>query len=244
MSAKKYSIILGNLGNTRDRFCAEGYKENVDTYTMLQRAASIPQVSGVELVGTWDDRPDKVREMKRRLRDLNLVCASIIPDHFSQPIWGQGAFTSRDKTIRRKAVDATFEACEMAEALGCKTLNIWNGQDGYDYPLQADYNQERDWLANGVRVCAEKFPSIRFALEYKPKEPRTHSYLARMADTLLVSQEVGLKNVGVCIDVGHSFVAGEDAAEAALLAQRAGNRLFRLRVRGYISWRSYATVQG
>ena len=34
---RKHSVILGNLGNTRDRFCS-GYKENPGTMVILQRA--------------------------------------------------------------------------------------------------------------------------------------------------------------------------------------------------------------
>ena len=237
MAAKKYAIILGNLGNTCDRFCSGGYKDNPDTMTMLKSAASIDGVTGVELVGTWDIRPDNVGEMRAALPDLGLKCVSIIPDHFFQKVWGKGAFTSRDAAVRRKAIDATLETCEMAGQLGCDLINIWNGQDGYDYPLQADYMRERDWLRDGVRECAEKFPRVRFALEYKMKEPRTHSYLARMADTLLVCNEVGTDNIGVTIDVGHSFLAYENVAEAATLAKRAGDKLFHMHFNdNYRSW--------
>jgi len=237
MAENRYAIILGNLGNTCDRFCSGGYKDNPDTMTMLKAAASIDGVSGVELVGTWDIRPDNVDDMARALSDLGLTCVSIIPDHFSQAIWGKGAFISVDATIRRKAIDATLETCEMAEKLGCELINIWNGQDGYDYPLCADYMQARDWLAEGVRECAVRFPDIRFALEYKMKEPRTHSYLARMADTLLVCNEVATDNVGVTIDVGHSLLAYENVAEAAVLASRTGDKLFHMHFNdNYRAW--------
>jgi xylose isomerase len=204
---------------------------------MLKQAASIEGVSGVELVGTWDIRPDNVDDMAAQLSDVGLKCASIIPDHFSQAIWGKGAFISLDKDVRCKAVHATLETCEMAQKLGCDLINIWNGQDGYDYPLQANYQQARDWLRDGILTCAQQFPNIRFALEYKMKEPRTHSYLARMADTLLVCDEVGKDNVGVTIDVGHSFVAYENVAEAVVLAKRAGDKLFHLHFNdNYRAW--------
>ena len=236
MAGRRYSIILGNLGHTCDRFCG-GYKDNPDTMTMLKSAASIDDVTGVELVGTWDIRPDNVDEMASALGDHGLACVSIIPDHFAQAVWGKGAFTSRDAAIRRRAVDATLETCDIAGRLGCDLINIWNGQDGYDYPLQADYDRERGWLAEGVRECAERFPSLRFALEYKMKEPRTHSYLARMADTLLVCAETGCANVGVTIDVGHSLLAYEDVAEAAVLAKRAGDRLYHMHFNdNYRAW--------
>lgn len=50
---KKYSAILGNLGNTKDRFCS-GYKDNPSSVEMLRQAAKIEGISGIELVGTWD----------------------------------------------------------------------------------------------------------------------------------------------------------------------------------------------
>jgi len=237
MSGKRYGVILGNLGNTCERFCSGGYKEKVDTMTMLKQAASIEGVSGVELIGTWDLRPDNVGEMSSALNDLGLTCIAVIPDLFSQAFWGWGAYMSRDPGVRRKAVDVTLEACEMAGRMNCSLITIWPGQDGYDYPLQADYQQARDWIAEGLRECAEGFPDVRFALEYKPKEPRTHSYLARMADTLLVCQEIGTANVGVTIDVGHALIAYEDVAESAILADRTGRRLFHMHFNdNYRSW--------
>jgi sugar phosphate isomerase/epimerase len=49
-----------------------------------------------------------------------------------------------------------------------------------------------------------------------------------MGDTLLMALDTGLSNVGVCIDVGHSFVAGENVAESAAVLQSHGNRLFHM----------------
>ena len=71
----KYSIILGNLGNTCDRFC-KSYKTNPSSERMLELAAeNMPYIGGVELVGTWDIRPDNAKEMKKRLDGYGLACA-------------------------------------------------------------------------------------------------------------------------------------------------------------------------
>jgi twitching motility protein PilT len=83
---------------------------------------------------------------------------------------------------------------DAAAELGCDLVNVWNGQDGYDYTFQADYLEERDWLVEGLRECAEYRSDIRLSLEYKPKEPRTHSYLGTAAGTLVLVQELGLPN--------------------------------------------------
>lgn len=224
---RKYAAILGNLGNTCDRFC-NGYKDNPSTLEMLEQAAGIPGVTGIELVGTWDIRPDNIGEMKSALGNQGLQCVSIIPDLFADKRFWKGSFSSKDPVIRRHALDYTRQMCDIAGELGCGILNIWPGQDGYDYLFTADYAREREWECAAIRELASAYPQLRFALEYKPKEPRTHSYLARMADTLLLAQETRCDNVGVTIDTGHAFVAGEVVAESIVLAHRAGNRLFHM----------------
>jgi len=53
---------------------------------------------------------------------------------------------------------------------------------------------------------------VKISLEFKPKEPRNFSYLARSADTLLFVRETGTENVGVTIDVGHALFGDENVA--------------------------------
>ena len=66
------------------------------------------------------------------------------------------------------------------------------------------------------------------ALEYKPKEPRNHSYIARVADTLLVVNAISMSNVGVTIDTGHAFMAYENVAESIAILKMAGDKLFHM----------------
>jgi len=205
---RKYAMILGNLGNTRDRFCS-GYKTNPSTTEMLQQAAHIPHVTGVELVGTWDIDDNNASEMQRQLADLGLACVSIIPDLFANPLYWKGSYSAAGPKVRRHAIDYSRKMCDIALMLGCPTVNLWPGQDGYDYLLAADYDAQHGWMCDAIRELAEAYPGLRFSLEYKAKEPRTHSTLARMADTLLTALETGRSNVGVTIDTGHAYVAGE-----------------------------------
>jgi xylose isomerase len=224
---RKYAMILGNLGNTKDRFC-DGYKNNPTTIEMLQQVGQIPYVTGIELVGTWDIDEKNAQEMKGHLQELGLLCVSIIPDLFADPIYWKGSYSAADPKVRRHAVDYTRKMCDIALELACPIINIWPGQDGYDYLLAADYDAQRQWMCEAVAELAEAYPTLQFALEYKAKEPRTHSTLARMADTLLLCAETGQPNVGVTIDTGHAFVAGEVVGEAVVLAKRAGNKLFHM----------------
>lgn len=224
----KYSIILGNLGNTCDRFC-KGYKSNPTTEEMLEIAVkNIPHIEGIELVGTWDINAENTNDMKKRLDDLGVVCSSVIPDTFTDPVFSKGSITSTVPAIRQKAIDYLRQMSEIALKIDCGLINLWLGQDGYDYLLTADYDMEREWLKDATTKLATEFPGLKFALEYKPKEPRNFSYHARMADTILAAKETQCSNVGITIDSGHSFVAGENVSEAVVLAKRAGDLLFHM----------------
>lgn len=224
---RKYAAILGNLGNTCDRFLSSGYKDQPSKAEMFRRAASIPNVTGIEFVGTWDINSANVAEMKQLLEEHGLQCVSIIPDHFSQKIWGNGSFTSRDPEIRRKAIETTKEMIDIAAEIKCPLINLWPGQDGYDYLFQGNYLQIHEWLIQGIQACADYRNDIKISLEYKLKEPRTHCYLARAADTLLLAKHIDRENVGVTIDFGHALMAYENVAESAAMLAREG-KLFHL----------------
>lgn len=236
-SPPRYSVILGNLGNTCDRFLPTGYKSAPSKQEMIRQAAEIPGIEGLELVGSWDITQQNADEVQGWLKEAGLDCVSIIPDLFSQKRWGLGSFSAKDPEVRRQALDETRTVSRIAKQLGCPLINLWLGQDGYDYPLTADYREQRTHLMEGLRLVASEFPELRFALEYKPKEPRTHSFQARAADTLLMALETGLDNVGVCIDVGHSLMASENVAEAAVLLQHHGGKLFHMHFNdNYRTW--------
>ena len=112
----KFAIILGNLGNTCDRFLSSGYKEQPTKEAMIKQAAEIDGVTGIELVGSWDVTKDNADEVGELLAKYNLECVSIIPDHFSQKRWGCKRLTRADSvekvfgdiTKKNNKICATF----------------------------------------------------------------------------------------------------------------------------------------
>lgn len=224
----KYSVILGNLGNTCDRFLSSGYKEVLPKEQLIKQASEIEGVTGIELVSNWDVTSDNVDQVGELLDKYGLQCTSIIPDLFGQLQWGQGSLSAKDENTRTKAVEYVLECVEIARKLNCPTINLWPGQDGYDYLLQSEIRKERGWLLENITSIAAQSPDLKFALEYKPKEPRNFCFMARAADTLLLAKETGCSNVGVCIDTGHSFAAGENTAESIVILQDYGSKLFHM----------------
>jgi xylose isomerase len=118
----------------------------------------------------------------------------------------RGSFTNPDAALRREAVELSAAAVEAASVLGAGYVKFWPGQDGYDYPFQCDYGEYRRLATEGVRSVASSFPETRFGIEYKLKEPRNRLFWSSAAATLLAIDQIGLDNIGVVIDFGHSLV--------------------------------------
>ena len=217
-----YSVILTNMGSCHDRFMTSGYGKKYSNAELFERLSKIEGVTGVEFISRANITRDNLSEIKELLNIYKFKVTSIIPDHFGKQIWGKGAFTAPDPEVRRSAVEETYSMIDIAKELNCDIINIWNGQDGYDYPMQVDYDRTHEWLVEGLRKCADYGKDIRIALEYKPKEPRNHSFVNNVSNTMLLIEEIGRHNVGVTIDTGHSFVASENISEAASVASRKG----------------------
>ena len=110
----------------------------------------------------------------------------------------------------------------MARELGCDYVKLWPGQDGHDYPFQVDHGQIWSYAVTGLRSLAQAHPETRFAIEYKPREPRVSMFFSSAAKTLLAIQDMGVDNVGILLDFGHSLYGGESPAEAARLIHSRG----------------------
>jgi len=139
----------------------------------------------------------------------------LVPDLWTQAKWGKGSLAAPDAATRQAGVDEVRKVMDWAGELGCRYVDVWPGQDGYDYSFQADYIEAWKWLREGLALCADHNPKVRVLVEYKLKEPRTHCFVNSAAKVVLLLQ--GLDKVGVLLDTGHSMAAGENIAEAAAL---------------------------
>lgn len=215
-----YSVIINNIDYCCDRYMPSGYSRKHNTQELFEQVSKIPDIKGVELVvGSLFNR-ENVGVVKELLKKYRLEAVSVIPDHSGRQIWGRGTFTAPDSNIRKAAIGETLMTIELAREVGCNLVSIWNGQDGYDYPFQADYARTHEYLADGIRKCADSAPDMRIAIEYKAKEPRNHSFISNVHSTLLLLMEIDRDNVGLTIDSGHSLLAYENMAEAAVTAMK------------------------
>jgi xylose isomerase len=85
-----------------------------------------------------------------------------------------------------------------------------------------DYLAERTWSADGVREACRHRSDVAVTLEYKLKEPHTHSYVNTVGRTILLVQEIGEPNCGVAFDHGHALLGYESPAESVALLSKYG----------------------
>ncbi len=222
---KKFSLGVWAFSPCGDRFLIEGYRPSMPLEEIIRKVATIKDLSGVELGYPGNVNEKNLEELKSILKETGLKVSMVGVDLTGDRKWQKGSLSSTNPEIRREAIQLCKSGIALAKKLGCNSFNIWLGQDGYDYPFQSNYPKAWDLLVDSITEIAKT--GVKVCLEYKPKEPRTHSYIATVDKALLIAHETGMKNVGVTIDVGHALAAYESMAESAVLCMKAG-RLFHL----------------
>ncbi len=231
----RYSVFLGDVGGCSDRYCA-AYDRPYSTEELFDRVASIEGIGGVDLVVNAGFH-NRESEIGGHLARTGLAAVSLNPDLFSDPEFRQGSYSSVSASTRKKALDLSLRSVDAARSYGCPLVVLWPGQDGYDYIFQSDYIAERKRFTDAIREICRYAPEITIGLEYKPKEPRTRSYLSTAAVALLIIQEVGENNCAVTLDYGHALYAYENPAESVALLAAHGNRLAHVHMNdNYRSW--------
>ncbi len=222
----RFSANINTFNACADRYVLSGYGERLTTDQLIQAATKVDGLTGVEVVGLWHVNDQNVEKIHRQIADAGLEVSCVTPDIWASSKWGNGSFTSNDPNIRREAIQEVKKSMEWASQLGCQVVDLWFGQDGYDYPLQGNYTAAWERIIAGTQECADHVKDVNLVLEYKPKEPRTHCYISTVGKTLLLIEKVNKPNVGAMIDVGHALEGYENTAESAALLQYFGNKLF------------------
>lgn len=223
MSNKKELVFGAGLwmfGQFVDRYATDAYGPPVGVLEAIDRAGQVGDLVALDINYPFDSGVS-VGQIRAALERNKLRCYAITPASYSRK-FQKGALTNPNPQTRREAIDLYKQAITVAQELGAKYVKFWPGQDGYDYPFQADYEALWRYSVEGVREVAASAPKMQFGIECKFKEPRTHMFFSNVANTLLAIQAMGVDNVGIVFDSGHSFLAKETPAEAVQLAARHG----------------------
>ena len=206
---------LWNFATYVDRYAVDGYGEPRSTIEQIALAAEVGDISYVDLNYPFTGELTTA-DVKGALERTGLRAIGVTPDIYLRE-HQMGAFTNPDPAKRASAMEIMHGAAEAVRALGARYVKIWPGQDGFDYPFQVDYKELNRLAVEGMRELASAHPDLKFVIEYKPREPRTHMFWSSAARTVLGIQAMDVDNVGVLLDFGHALFGGESPAEAAQL---------------------------
>jgi xylose isomerase len=216
----RFGAGLWMFGQFVDRYATDAYGPPVSTLEAIDRAGRVGSLSVVDINYPFD--PDvTVQQVKSALDAARLRATAVTPAIYTRK-YQRGSFTNPNPVVRRDAIALCKEAIGIAKFLGADYVKFWPGQDGFDYPFQADYLELWDLSVQGVREVANADPTMNFAVEYKFKEPRSHITFSTAARTLLAIEDMKVDNVGIVMDLGHSLLARETPAEELQLIARRG----------------------
>ena len=172
MGKVKYSAIIGSLGQTYDRFMPSGYKDPkldaVEFRDVIKSLEKMKVLKGADLyqapTGALSD-PDTVNEI---LRGAGFEASSVLPLVFGERRWSKGSLSACDGEVRKAAMALVKQNIDFnAKLVGNPSVDLWLGQDGWDYPLQTDYKKQWTYLVDNIRQLADYNPKIKLTLEGK-----------------------------------------------------------------------------
>ncbi|MDD3362994.1 MAG: sugar phosphate isomerase/epimerase [Hespellia sp.] len=221
----KYSAIIGSLGQTSDRFMRCGYKDpavdKVEFPDVIKALEMMDCLDGADLYQAPSGPLSDPKTVNEILEGSGFVCSSVLPQVFGDRRWQHGSLTANDKKTRDAAIKLIKKNIDFnAQLIGTPSVNLWLGQDGFDYPLQTDYSKQWDWLIKSLRELADYNPDVKLTLEGKIREPRNRCIVDTVTTALLMCIEADRPNIGIAIDTGHVFQAQQNVAQNIEIAAR------------------------
>ncbi|MES2289240.1 MAG: TIM barrel protein [Pseudomonadota bacterium] len=235
MSKQRYGAGIWHFATYVDRYATDGYGPPRTLVDMIDLAGQVDDLSVVDINYPFADTSLSLDTVEQALKRNNLSVIGITPEIYTRQ-FAKGAFTNPDPGVRKLANEMCNDAANVVRRFGADYVKLWPGQDGWDYPFQVDHKKLWQMSVEGIGELAGQNPDLKFVIEYKPREPRVHMSYDSVARTLLGIEKMGLPNVGILLDFGHSLYGGESPADAAQLAIDHG-RLFGMDVNDNLrSW--------
>jgi len=235
----KFSFGLWTVGNRgRDPF-GEFVRPTLDPVYSVQQLAKLGawgiNLHDNDLVpfdATAAERDRVVSEFKKALSDNGMIVPMATTNLFFHPIFKDGAFTSVDPAVRAFALQKTLNAIDLGAELGASTYVFWGGREGVDAEASKDpvvaLKRMRDAINFVSHYVLDKGYKMRLALEPKPNEPRSDTYLPTIGHMLAFIYTLDHPDlVGVNPEVAHEHMAGLNFVHGVAQALEAG-KLFHI----------------
>ncbi len=153
---------------------------------------------------------DDVEPIRAALADTGLHVSNVnantavcLWDHPPPEQVFEPSLSNSDPAVRRRRLDFTFAALDLAAAVGAPCVSVASGRTQAHVPPSEGFR----WFADSLAVVCERAATlgVRVGIEYEP------AILVESAhEAAAVIDRVGHPALGVNLDVGHAVCAGED----------------------------------
>ncbi len=121
-----------------------------------------------------------MKEVYGWVNEAGLAVTVVHPDLWTTRKWGSGALVASNNKAREKAIEVVKNAMDMSEQLGANPVDVWFGQDGWEYAFTHDYMKAWDLVAESLAIECDHDPKVHVGIEYKIKEPRVHMHFGTL----------------------------------------------------------------
>jgi xylose isomerase len=212
----KSAVITAFLGKTKDRF--HEYNEPKSVEEKLQMLADMEGIDGMEAIYPYE--VSDAGAYRSALDKYGINVAAINVNVKAEPEFRNGGLTSHDPAIRGKAVQLIKEAKDFAKAVGANKVTCCPLGDGYEFNFHAHYATSWKYLVETFGEAGSYLPEIPLFIEYKPNETRGRCFVDTGSKALCLLNDIGIKEMGITLDFGHSMYGQENPAEVvSLLAE-------------------------
>lgn len=226
-------------GEFADRFAGGGYNTDRPDFDpgVPAQIARVAQagIKGIEFhndvfLNEKDEVEDaRIKEIKDLCQTHGLTPTNMNTNLWTNPKWKLGSVTHPDSKIRHDALAVALQCVDIAKAVGCSSVALWPGADGWDYNFQANYGKLIDrFIEAAIEINKKaKANGLRFGIEAKPHEPREGCIVINTTPKAVlvaktVNEECGGDNMGVAIDYGHEQMYANEPADAIYTAVHFG----------------------
>ena len=217
-------------GDFADRFAPGGYNSDKtdfssDVVSQIKRVKKAG-IKGIEfhealfIDKNYKKDPLIIEKVKKALKENKIIPTNMNTNLFSDPKWKLGGITNPNKSTREDALKVALQGVEIAKEVGCKSVALWPGSDGWDYNFEVNYGDILERFISGCIAINKKAKELglRFGIEAKLHEPREgNMIISTTHKAALVSLEVnkvcGGDNMGVAIDYGHEQMYANEPAD-------------------------------
>ncbi|MDD3520289.1 MAG: sugar phosphate isomerase/epimerase [Actinomycetota bacterium] len=213
----KVDAHLWCLGTYGERYVPGGYYEPLSADEQLDIMSKIDGLTGLFVFYPTAPLPDDPNKLLTKVENYGLKVSNLAVECWGDRKWKHGTFCNNDSKVRKEAIKLFKDAIDFAKAIKAESVLLWPAHDGYDYVFQINYLDSWKYMVETVREIGEYAKDMKIAIEAKLKDPRQKQLIGDTGKAMAFINEVGLKNVGCALDIGHALQASEGIGESVIL---------------------------